>query len=242
MRSAATVFLAAFIAVSASWAGFVLAPQLQLGRGAQGTNLVSQALYPLARQGLAAQGAEVYRSLGCVYCHSQQVGQEGVRVEVLLTDAGTNALATLAALAQLDAVLGKPETLASLPRVIRQVQNVAAADPVVKAIAGAGAKAEVNIVPVGTDIARGWGKRRSVAADYVYDATVQLGTRRAGPDLANTGIARGELALAASLRAAIRGEGFDDAAVSVFVRGTSRRQEQSRRRACVSSGRRARRN
>ena len=188
MKSAATVFLAAFIALSASWGGFVLAPQLQLGRTSQEKVLGGDNLYPIARPGLAAQGAEVYRSQGCVYCHSQQVGQDGVKVEVVLNDAGTNVLATLAALTQLDASLGKPETLASLPKVIRLVRNVAAADPVVKVLTAAGAKAEVNIVPVGSDIARGWGLRRSVAQDFAYDLPVQLGTRRAGPDLANVGL------------------------------------------------------
>lgn len=188
MKSAATVFLVAFIALSASWAGFVLAPQLQLGRNAQEKVLGGETLYPLARPGLAAQGAMVYRSQGCVYCHSQQVGQDGVKVEVVLNDAGTNDLATLAALTQLDATLGKRETLAGLPKTIRLVHNVAAADPIVKALTGAGAKVEVNIVPVGADRARGWGRRRSVAQDYVYDLPVQLGTRRAGPDLANAGL------------------------------------------------------
>lgn len=190
MKSAATVFLAAFIALSASWSGFVLAPQLQLGRAPQEKVLGGETLYPIARPGLAAQGAEVYQSQGCVYCHSQQVGQDGVKVEVVLNDAGTNVLATLAALTQLDASLGKPEALASLPKTIRLVPNVAAADPILKILTAAGAKAEVNIAPFGSDIARGWGRRRSVAQDYVYDLPVQLGMRRAGPDLANVGLTR----------------------------------------------------
>jgi len=116
------------------------------------------------------------------------VGQDGVNCEVVLNDVGTNALATLAVLAQLDAALGKPETLASLPRIIRLVPDVAAGAPILKALSAAGAKAQVNIVPVGADISRGWGRRRTVAQDYVYDSPVQLGTRRAGPDLANVGL------------------------------------------------------
>jgi len=188
MKSAATVFLAAFIALSASWGGFVLAPQLQLGRAPQEPVTGTASLYPLARPGLAAQGAEVYRSLGCAYCHSQQVGQEGVKCEVVLNDAGTNALATLAALAQLNGALGKPESLAGLPKAIMQVPDVAAAAPILKVLGAAGAKAQVNIVPTGTDISRGWGRRRTVAQDYVYDSPVQLGLRRAGPDLANIGL------------------------------------------------------
>ena len=46
-----------------------------------------------------------------------------------------------------------------------------------------GLKTEALVVAKGADIARGWGLRQSVAADYLYDAPVQLGSLRAGPDL-----------------------------------------------------------
>ena len=39
----------------------------------------------------------------------------------------------------------------------------------------------------GSDVARGWGQRRSVARDYLRDSPVQLGSSRLGPDLANYG-------------------------------------------------------
>lgn len=39
----------------------------------------------------------------------------------------------------------------------------------------------------GTDIDRGWGMRRSVARDYLYDTPHQIGTMRTGPDLMNIG-------------------------------------------------------
>jgi len=39
----------------------------------------------------------------------------------------------------------------------------------------------------GTDQARGWGDRQSVARDYIYQPFVQLGDSRIGPDLANVG-------------------------------------------------------
>lgn len=187
VKSAATVFLAAFVALSASWAGFVFAPQVQLGREDQAKTLPAGDTYPLARPGLARQGAEVYRSLGCVYCHSQQVGQEGVKCEVVLTDAGTNTATTLAALAKLNSELGNPATIAKLPKVLMTVGDVLAAAPILKAISAAGAKAEARVSAVGPDIARGWGQRRSVALDYVYDSPAMPGTRRFGPDLANVG-------------------------------------------------------
>lgn len=190
MKSAATVFLAAFLALSASWAGFVLAPQLQLGRQPQVKPSGMDGLYPVARPGLAQQGAQVYRSLGCVYCHSQSVGQEGTICELVLVDAGTNPPATLAALAQIDKELAKPFTLGGLPKVIKIVRDVPTAVPMIKTLKAAGATAEVKVSAQGPDIARGWGLRRSVAHDYAYDETVQIGTRRSGPDLANVGLTK----------------------------------------------------
>ena len=47
---------------------------------------------------------------------------------------------------------------------------------------------KTDVVPVGVDITRGWGVRRSVAADYLYDSPVLLGSQRVGPDLANVGL------------------------------------------------------
>ncbi|HMP83761.1 MAG TPA: cbb3-type cytochrome c oxidase subunit II [Verrucomicrobiota bacterium] len=172
MKSGAVVFFAAFLALSASWAGFVLAPQIQIGREVQTKSLGSGDLYPLAAPGLAQQGAAVFRSEGCVYCHSQQVGQEGARVEIVLTDAGTNAAAVEALIAKLNL---KPA-------------NVEAAGPAVKEITEAGGKANIEVFALGPDISRGWGSRRSVAHDYLYDHPVLPGTRRVGPDLANVGL------------------------------------------------------
>ncbi|MFO0822590.1 MAG: cbb3-type cytochrome c oxidase subunit II [Gemmataceae bacterium] len=39
----------------------------------------------------------------------------------------------------------------------------------------------------GSDIKRGWGLRRTVSRDYIYDRPTLLGTMRTGPDLANVG-------------------------------------------------------
>ncbi len=39
----------------------------------------------------------------------------------------------------------------------------------------------------GADIRRGWGQRRNVSRDYIYDQPTMLGTMRTGPDLANVG-------------------------------------------------------
>src|SRR6516162_9013004 len=92
------LFLAAFIALASSWFGFVLSPQLQIGRLQQTNAVPAGEAYPVARPGLARQGLDVYRANGCAYCHSQQVGQTGTACDVLLTDAGTNESALVAAL------------------------------------------------------------------------------------------------------------------------------------------------
>jgi cytochrome c oxidase cbb3-type subunit 2 len=39
----------------------------------------------------------------------------------------------------------------------------------------------------GSDLERGWGVRRTVARDHIFDAPPLLGTMRTGPDLANIG-------------------------------------------------------
>jgi len=40
---------------------------------------------------------------------------------------------------------------------------------------------------LGSDLARGWGLRRSLAEDYLFERPVMLGSQRVGPDLANYG-------------------------------------------------------
>ena len=42
----------------------------------------------------------------------------------------------------------------------------------------------------GADIKRGWGLRRTVSRDYIYDRPIMLGTMRTGPDVANVGARR----------------------------------------------------
>ena len=46
---------------------------------------------------------------------------------------------------------------------------------------------QVRPASFGADIDRGWGTRRSVARDYIYDNPPFLGTMRTGPDLVNIG-------------------------------------------------------
>ncbi len=46
---------------------------------------------------------------------------------------------------------------------------------------------QVRPSEAGADLARGWGARRTVARDYMYDKIAYFGTMRTGPDLSNIG-------------------------------------------------------
>jgi cytochrome c oxidase cbb3-type subunit 2 len=185
------IFLAAFFGLSWSWFGLVLTPQVQIGRLQQTNTIPAAAVYPVQRPGLARQGLAVYRANGCAYCHSQQVIQTGTVCDLVLTDAGTNPTAVLIALRKVRPALSETEDkelLSSLPKTIRQGVTKEAADAAVKTINSSGAKATAWIVPVGPDIARGWGVRRTVAEDFLFDYPVLPGSQRVGPDLANVGV------------------------------------------------------
>jgi cbb3-type cytochrome oxidase cytochrome c subunit len=184
------IFLAAFFALAGSWFGFVLTPQMQVGHLQQTNAVPSLETYPLARPGLASQGLDVYRANGCAYCHSQQVRQSGTVCDVLLTAAGTNQTAIVQAILTVRPDLSESaakDLLGKLPQTVKQGLTREEADNVVKTLKVGGAKSEPWIVPVGADISRGWGKRRTVAVDYIFDTPVMLGSQRIGPDLANVG-------------------------------------------------------
>jgi cbb3-type cytochrome oxidase cytochrome c subunit len=189
MNHGPLVFLAAFFALAASWFGFVLTPQIQIGCEQPGTNTVNTAeLYPQARPGQARQGLDVYRAEGCAACHTEQVGQTATVCDVVLTDPGTNQVALVAALVKAGLGRSNPgQFLSGLPKPVVEAVDLDRADALARALRSAGAKAAVRVVPIGPDIDRGWGKRRSVARDYLYDDPVMLGSLRVGPDLANAG-------------------------------------------------------
>lgn len=117
MNRGPLIFLGLFFALASSFWGLIVVPQFNIGQQAQVKIEATGTLYPQNRPGRAAQGAQLYRSLGCVECHTQQVRPRGQ----------------------------------------------------------------------GADFDRGWGQRRSVAQDYLYDYPALLGSQRIGPDLANIG-------------------------------------------------------
>ena len=90
MKNGFSVFLAAFIALGLSWCGFVLGPAKQLGTAKQAAVLNSSDTYPLQRTGDATLGLQVYRANGCAACHTEQIRQDGVACDVVLTSPGKN--------------------------------------------------------------------------------------------------------------------------------------------------------
>jgi cbb3-type cytochrome oxidase cytochrome c subunit len=189
------IFLAAFFALATSWFGLVLTPQMQVGQSQQTNTMGVATTYPVTRPGQARQGLDVYRANGCAACHSQQVGQNGTLCDVMLTEAGTNQEALVQALIRVDpglspGLVDAKAWLAGLPRPVLQGVSKDVAETAVKTVSVGGAKAQLWVLPQGPDIARGWGKRRTVAEDFLYDSPVMLGSQRIGPDLANVGARR----------------------------------------------------
>ncbi len=117
MNFGPTLFLGVLLTFTSAWLGLVFAPIAQLRNLQPVAPEEGAAAYPQPLGGLAAQGREVYRAQGCLYCHSQQIRAEGF----------------------------------------------------------------------GSDIERGWGPRRTVPRDYLFDRPHLLGTMRTGPDLVNIG-------------------------------------------------------
>jgi cbb3-type cytochrome oxidase cytochrome c subunit len=192
MNRGPIIFLGAFSAMALSWVGLIVQPQLQLGLAPQTTNTINPVeLYPQARSGLAQQGLQVYRSLGCATCHSQQVRQDGTVFDVALTSLGTNTAELVQAVQKVNPALSPAEAgklVDMTPQNVLAGVDKTTADAAVTNLSVGGAKAAVHLVALGPDLARGWGNGRSVAADYLFDQPSQLGAQRIGPDLANVGL------------------------------------------------------
>ncbi len=77
MNKAPLLFLGIFFTLAFSWTGIVLTNQIQFGSLGTYLDPMEGVAYPQAMPGLARQGKQVYQSLGCVYCHTQQVRRPG---------------------------------------------------------------------------------------------------------------------------------------------------------------------
>jgi cytochrome c oxidase cbb3-type subunit 2 len=192
MNQGPLIFLGVFFALVASWFGLIVQPQLQIGGALQSTNIVDTTqLYPQPRPGQAQQGLQVYRSLGCATCHSQQVQQQGTVFDLVLASAGTNAADVIKGVLELRPGTTAPEAAKLVEKapvlVLEHQVNRRDVEAAAAKLTASGAKVEIRIIPMGPDILRGWGVARSVGADYLYDQPVLLGSQRIGPDLANVG-------------------------------------------------------
>jgi cbb3-type cytochrome oxidase cytochrome c subunit len=191
MNHGPLIFLGVFAAFIASWWGMVFAPHVQIG--SQKASIPEGALtpYPAVRPGLAAQGLQSYVANGCVYCHSQQVRQDGYTFEVVFAGT-TNQQATAEAFKAVGVAQDKAAEIirtGSEQNAVSVKKGVSAKEAarIQKALSDAGATAQTVFIPTGADMARGWGLRQSVAADYLQEYPVQIGNSRLGPDLANVG-------------------------------------------------------
>lgn len=200
MRTGISVFLAAFVALGASWLGLVYGPLKQLGGAKETTVLQSSDKWPLQRTGDATLGLQIYRASGCSACHTEQIRQTGAVNEISVTSLGTQKAAdfkefmkSLMVVPELmnysNAIVGNLENWnGELPKILFSGENSDVVTELGKRLKPLGIKTEAGIIARGADIARGWGYRQSVAADYLYDDPIQLGSLRAGPDLSNIGV------------------------------------------------------
>jgi cbb3-type cytochrome oxidase cytochrome c subunit len=207
MKTGFSVFLASLAAIGASWCGLVLAPALQLGGAGQQTVLNGTDTYPIQHTGDATLGLQVYRANGCAACHTEQIRQTGTVFEINLTGLGVYKQDAFTAFVRSLFVLPElaPYTNAinaslnnwsgELPKPILISGDKAIASEMADRLKAVGVKSEMSVLATGADIFRGWGTRQSVAADYLYDQPVQLGSLRAGPDLANIGVRMPDLVM-----------------------------------------------
>jgi cbb3-type cytochrome oxidase cytochrome c subunit len=198
MKNGFAVFFAVLVALGGSWLGFVVAPAIQLGKAKQAIILNTTDTWPLQRTGEATLGLQIYRANGCATCHTEQIRQDGVAAEVTLTSLGKSKPEDLKAFLQSLFVLPELAKLTNnlaatlkdwkgdLPATLLTTGDKTVADAFADRLKAAGAKSETRVVATGADLPR-WGVRRSVAADYLYDFPVQLGSLRVGPDLADVG-------------------------------------------------------
>ncbi len=200
MNRGPLLFLGAFFALSLSWFGIILSPQLQIGSQNPSDAADLGIRHPAPRSGDAHAGLQVYRAAGCVYCHSQQVGQGGVIFDVALTKAGIFADDVANAILRVNSDLGRAVVSNGVGNtngfIFMRDVDFETADHAMKRVGEVGGNVETALIPkpTGRDIKLGWGARRSVARDYLYEYPVQLGSQRIGPDLTNIGNRRPDAA------------------------------------------------
>lgn len=189
------IFLGAFITLLMSWSALIVAPQVQLKSLDQVKDETTGVFKPSQPLGAARQGADVYRSNGCNYCHSQQIQQTGYTFDVVLDQAGDFPDVFAKALMKVNPVwedfeaemMAMDEGGVLFADVDLYRRNAIQKKMDAEKVADLGVKLSYVFKPSGTDISRGWGARGSVAADYLFAEPAMIGSSRVGPDLANVG-------------------------------------------------------
>lgn len=84
MNNLLTILAGVLLTVVASLMGLVLVPdwQMRLFEPVEITEGDPTSAYPQPLDDLAAEGKQVYQSLGCIYCHSQQVRPENFGADI----------------------------------------------------------------------------------------------------------------------------------------------------------------
>jgi cbb3-type cytochrome oxidase cytochrome c subunit len=206
MKTGCSVFLVAFVALGASWFGLVRGPLHQLGTEKQTAVLQSDDAWPPQRTGDATLGLDVYREYGCAACHTRQIRQTGVANELDLVSLGQHQAADfkdfLKSLMVVPELSSFSNTLCGpdiekwdgrLPYTLYFGPDDTVVAALAQKLKPLGIKTDARVVATGADISHGWGLRQSVAADYLYDQPVELGSLRAGPDLTMTGARQPDL-------------------------------------------------
>ncbi|MCS1409515.1 MAG: hypothetical protein M2R45_02697 [Verrucomicrobia subdivision 3 bacterium] len=193
MNNGILLFFGVLLAMISSWFGFVHSPQVQFGSQLPELDEVTNRTFPVPRSGAAERGRDVYRQNGCASCHTQQVRQEGYNFSVEVVDFGTNALQVPRLLPSMMSQYSAGQELPATPFEVNSGLTLRVAERFVRRLSDAGADAMLVFNPVGADIARGWGVRRTVGRDYLLDQPVMLGSQRIGPDLSNIGNRRSDV-------------------------------------------------
>jgi len=206
MDSAFTLMAGALLIFCVSLSGMIMRANDQLS-GLQYADTVmedgTQTRYPIPLLGNARYGEEIYRSIGCAECHTQQVTHEGVEFDIKALATEKNLAAVKDAIDRYHRVTGNPASGGAahgLPagewETVAHGANAADAAKARGFLSAAGASVDVQVRFKGEDLdadefnnpdGRGWGKRRSVARDYLFVEKPMLGSVRIGPDLANVG-------------------------------------------------------
>ncbi len=82
MKHCPFIIVGLFLASTVSWCGMVLGPLLQWLDLQPQKDESTASYYPSRRSGLAEQGAEVYRAMGCFHCHTQIVRGKGLGTDL----------------------------------------------------------------------------------------------------------------------------------------------------------------